>query len=362
MSNMVASSAYAQSNDWRLALEHAIHRLQRIEGANLGFIYLSDRFTVHSEAILERLRTATPIQHWVGASGLGVLGTEQAELDAPGISLMICRLPPNSFRVFSGRSPLPRDFSAYGAIVHADPATPDMSELVHDMASKVRAGSISGGLASARQNPIQIADTALSGGMSGVAFDERIRLITGVSQGCMPLPGGWRVTDADEHVITELDGRPALQVFREAAGPALGADLRRATRNLRVGLTDAEQDRRMFTVRNIIGVDLRRGHLAINDHVSEGQHVVFVRQDADSATEDFREMLQRLKQACPEQPVCGVYVSCAGRGGALFDSDDSEVAMIAEVFDNLPLAGFFAAGEIAGDRLYGFTGTLTLFF
>ena len=362
MSNVVASSAYAQSNDWRLALEHAIHRLQRIDGANLGFVYISDRFIANCDAILERLRTATPVRHWVGASGIGVLGSEQAELDAPGISLILCRLPKDSFRVFSGRTPLPRDFAAYGAIVHGDPSTPDMSELVQDMASKVRAGSISGGLASARQHPIQIADTALSGGMSGVAFDERIRLVTGVSQGCLPLPGGWRVTDADEHIITELDGRPALQVFREAAGPALGADLRRATRNLRVGLTDAEQDRRMFTVRSIVGIDLRRGHLAINDHVTEGQHVVFVRQDADSASEDFRQMLQRLLQACPEPPVCGIYISCSGRGGALFDSDDSEVAMIAEVFDNLPLAGFFAAGEIAGDRLYGFTGTLTLFF
>lgn len=362
MSCVLASSAYAQSNDWRLALEHAIHRLQRIEGANLGFVYISDRFVANCDAILERLRAATPVHHWIGASGIGVLGSEQAELDAPSISLMLCRLPKDSFHVFSGRAPLSREFTAYGAIVHGDPATPDMSELVRDMAGKVRANGISGGLASGRQQPIQIADTVLSGGMSGVAFDERIRLLTGVSQGCLPLPGGWRVTDADEHVITELDGRPALQVLREAAGPALGADLRRATRNLRVGLTNAEQDKRMFSVRNIVSIDLRRGHLTINDQVTEGQHLVFVRQDAQSASDDFRQMLQNLQQACPEPPVCGIYVSGCERGGVLFERDDSEVAMIAEVFDNLPLAGFFAAGEIAGDRLYGFTGMLTLFF
>ena len=362
MSACLASSAYAVSNDWRLALQHAVSRLQRIDGANLGFLYINDRFTDCCDKMLAQLRKATGIQHWIGASGIGVLGADQAEIDSPAISLMTCRLPEGSFHVFSGRAPLPRDFTAYGAVVHADPATPDMSELVQDMASKVRANSVCGGLASARQATLQIADGPLSGGMSGVAFDERIRLVTGVSQGCLALPGHWRVTDADEHIINELDGRPALKVFREAAGPTLGADLRRAARNLRVGLTDVEEDRRMFAVRNIIGFDLRRGHIAINDKVVEGQHIVFVRQDAETAAADFRRMLHSLREACPEPPVCGIYVSCVGRGGALFDRDDSEVAMIAEVFENLPLTGFFAAGEIAGDRLYSFTGTLTLLF
>lgn len=362
MSACLAASAYALSNDWQLAVEHAIHRLPRLDGANLGFLYINDRFITHCEAIITRLRKATGITHWVGSSGVGVLGKDQAELDAPALSLLICRLPENSFRVFSGRAPLARDFTAYGAIVHGDPATPDMSELVQDMAGKVRADNLSGGLASARNTPVHIADGPLAGGLSGVVFDERIRLVTGVSQGCLALPGSWRVTEAEEHLITALDGKPALQVFRDAAGPALSADLRRATRNLRVGLAESAHDRNMFAVRNIVGFDLRRGQLAINDRVINGQHIVFVRQDADTAAEDFRQMLQRLRKACPEPPAFGIYISCVARGGALFDSDDSEIRMIGEIFDNLPVAGFFAAGEISGDRLHGHTGTLTLVF
>jgi len=362
MSACLATSAYALASDWHLALEHAIHRLQRIDGANLGFVYFSDRFCAYGDRILERLQAATGVSHWVGASGIGVLGSEQAELDAPAISLMLCRLPEDSFRVFSGRRPLARDFAAYGAVVHGDPATPDMSELVQDMASKVRAASLCGGLASARSHAVHVADATLSGGMSGVAFDDRIRLVTGVSQGCLALPGAWRVTEADEHNILAINGRPAIQALRDAAGPALGADLRRAARSIRVGLTESDEDRRMFNVRHIVGTDLRRGSLVINDNIEAGQHLVFVRQDAESASEDFRTMLHGLRQACPEPPVCGFYFSCSGRGGALFDRDDSEVAMIAEYFGDLPLVGFFAAGEIAGDRLHAFTGTLTLLF
>ena len=45
----------------------------------------------------------------------------------------------------------------------------------------------------------------------------------------------------------------------------------------------------------------------------------------------------------------------------MFDEPDSEPALIRQVFGDIPLAGFLAAGEIAGDRLFGYTGTLTLF-
>ncbi|GAB4059987.1 FIST signal transduction protein [Uliginosibacterium sediminicola] len=362
MSACLASSAYALANDWHLALEHAIHRLQRIDGANLGLIYFSDRFNGVSAALIERLRAATGVNDWVGASGIGVLGAGEAELDAPAISLMLFRLPADSFRVFSGRNPLPRDFAAYGALIHGDPATPDMSDLILDMASKVRSDNVCGGLASGHSKTLQIANAPLNGGVSGVAFDERIRLVTGLSQGCVALPGSWRVTGVEEAVITELDGRPALKVFREAIGPALGADLRRATRNLQVGLCAEPGVQRAFAVRHITDFNLRQGSFAINDQVSEGQHLLFVKQDAESAASDFRQMLLGLRQACPEPPVAGIYISAAGRGAALFERDDSEVAMIGEVFDQLPLCGFFASGEIANCRLQGLTGALTLIF
>ena len=45
----------------------------------------------------------------------------------------------------------------------------------------------------------------------------------------------------------------------------------------------------------------------------------------------------------------------------MFEHDEVEIEMIRAVFGDIPLAGFFAAGEIAGDHLFGQTGTLTLF-
>ncbi|MEO8166130.1 MAG: histidine kinase, partial [Betaproteobacteria bacterium] len=49
-----------------------------------------------------------------------------------------------------------------------------------------------------------------------------------------------------------------------------------------------------------------------------------------------------------------------GRGPNLFGGT-GEVDMIAEALGDFPLAGFFCNGEISHNRLYGYTGVLTLF-
>ena len=59
---------------------------------------------------------------------------------------------------------------------------------------------------------------------------------TRLTQGCAPVGPKHVVTDARQNIIVSLDGRPALDVFREDIGRELssnltsggGADLRRA--------------------------------------------------------------------------------------------------------------------------------------
>ena len=361
MNSPAFASAWTTAAGWEDALHAIVTDLPRLPQANLGFLYVSDHFSFALEPILARLRQHTGVLEWVGATGVGVLGTQGAALDTPGISVLLGAFPLDSFRVFSGRRPLPRDFHSYAALVHGDPLTPDMSELVQDMAFKVRGGRLAGGLASARQQAWQIAEEPLTGGLSGVAFNDRIHTLTGVSQGCAPLPGHWRVTAAQDTLIERLDGRPAVEVFREVAGPALGADLRRAASSLMIGLTGDDGDRRLFTARRIVALDLRSNRLAINDSVAKGQNILFLKRDEAAARADLARMLDELRAACPHPPKGGLYVSCASRGGMLFERDETEIEMIREVFGDIPLAGFFAAGEIAGDHLFGQTGTLTLF-
>jgi small ligand-binding sensory domain FIST len=89
---------------------------------------------------------------------------------------------------------------------------------------------------------------------------------------------------------------------------------------------------------------------------------MFARRDRDSAYSDLVKMLRKLQQTLAgKMPKGGVYYSCLGRGESLFGTDSQELKTIQTILGDFPLVGFFASGEIYHQRLYGYTGTLTLF-
>src|SRR4051794_22529646 len=64
----------------------------------------------------------------------------------------------------------------------------------------------------------------------------------------------------------------------------------------------------------------------------------------------------------PARRIAGaVYVSCSGRGGPHFGAPGAELQIVRHALGDVPLVGFFAAGEIAPHHLYGYTGVLTVF-
>ena len=63
----------------------------------------------------------------------------------------------------------------------------------------------------------------------------------------------------------------------------------------------------------------------------------------------------------PRQMLGALYISCCGRGGPHFGAPSAEAQIIRHALGDVPLAGFFAGGEIARHHLYGYTGVLTVF-
>lgn len=55
-----------------------------------------------------------------------------------------------------------------------------------------------------------------------------------------------------------------------------------------------------------------------------------------------------------------MYSSCLGRGPHTFGNNSEGLRTIQQEPDDFPLTGLFANGEISHNRLYGFTGVLTL--
>jgi small ligand-binding sensory domain FIST len=361
--------AHAAGRDWREAAESCVAQLEGASGT-LGFLYATDVIAGNLQDVLSMCRKATGIPHWVGTVGLGVCATGNEYLDEPAVVVMVGDFDPDEFKVFSGisdeddvrRLELKCGGSqAAFAIVHGDPTSAAIPEIVPQLADKVESGFLLGGLTSSRQQNLQIADRVIDGGVSGVAFADTVTIATRLTQGCSPIGPRHKVTSCQRNILITLDGRPALEVFLEDVGEGIDGNLDRIGGNVFAGIAIPGSDTGDYIVRNLVGIDPSNKLVAIGELLEPGATVMFCRRDAETAAEDMTRMLESIKQGLYAPPRGAVYYSCLGRGASLFGPGSEELKMIGSALGEFPLVGFFCNGEISHNRLYGYTGVLTLF-
>jgi small ligand-binding sensory domain FIST len=382
--------ADAADSDWRVALDRcqqqlepqiATHAAQYGDSVafTLGWCYLSDYYAPAAEAILDELRRRFPGVAWVGTDGVGVAARGIEYIDEPALALMIAPLPRESFRLFSGLQPLPATssgFTAQAAMVHAEGSTPDLQELIRELSERMATGYLFGGLSSARNRTVHMADGVFTGGISGVAFGPDVGLISRVTQGCQPI-GPWRtVTNAERNFVISLDDKPAL----DCALQDLGLDrslpdhaLSQALSGTLVGLITTVEDVPTrpgqfgadTIVRHLVGVDREYQVLAIAEEIEPGMRLAFCTRNAEAAQLDLvriaTEIRAELESGAAQRMAGAIYVSCSGRGGPHFGARNAELQVVRHALGDVPLVGFFAGGEIARHHLYGYTGVLTVF-
>jgi small ligand-binding sensory domain FIST len=379
----------------------------------LGLLYITDHYADHAQDILDHLGAELPeVTDWSGTVGVGIASNNVEYFDEPALAVMLCAVPPDQYRVFSGVAPVGTGegmgFEPHTALVHADASTPDVGELIAEMASRTATGYLFGGLAASRGQAVQFAiggngnikgqgkaAGVFRGGLSGVAFGEQVRLFSRVTQGCQPLGRERLVTAAEGNLLLTLDDEPALDVLLADAGISLDepheamATLRRTL----VGLTAPGGDVIGRTgsfgsdviVRHIIGLDPGRRGVAIANQVETGMRMAFCNRNAHAARADLMRICAEIREELepeelpqplaaalaspdadaapsPARRIAGaVYVSCAGRGGPHFGGPSAELQIVRHALGDVPLVGFFAGGEIARHHLYGYTGVLTVF-
>ena len=222
-------------------------------------------------------------------------------------------------------------------------------------------GFLLGGIASGEKLPVQIADRAVGGGLSGVLFSSGVSISTGHSQGCSLIGEKHRITRGQRNIIETLDDRPALDVFKEDIGEVLARDLQRVGGYLFAALPISGSDTGDYLVRNLVGIDPENALLAIGDMIEVGMEIQFARRDAETAREDLAHMIEGMKKRLDKPPRGGLYISCLGRGRNQFGDNSAEMKLVRELLGDVPVVGFYANGEISHNRLYGYTGVLTLF-
>ena len=389
---------HATHPDWRAALALAEAQVQAQQGVHeasaagpltLGFVYFTDHYAAHAQGMYAHLRQHWPGVSWVGSVGVGVAAGGVEYFDEPAVVLMLAALPPGRFEVFSGARKLQR-IDPFSALVHADPATPDLAELIVELSDRTSSGYLFGGLASSRGAAVHIADGVWQGGLSGVAFAREVALVSRVTQGCQPLGPTRSVTACEGHIVTQLDGEPALACLLADLGLKNLDDARQALPRLRstlVGITD-EHDSALARgghfgsdtrVRGLIGLDPSRAAVAVGASLARGMKLAFCQRDRVAARRDLVRICSEIRddveshsetalasaRASPAEPARHIrgalYVSCSGRGGPHFGGPSAELKIVQHALGDVPLVGFFAAGEIARHHLYGYTGVLTVF-
>ena len=357
-------------------LQAARQCLERIgtppPGANLGFLYATDALAPELDAILEYLKRETRIAHWVGSVGIGICCSGREFYDAKALTVMVASFPHQAFRVlptvkdgleaFQEHDAWSRQSNACLGVVHGDPHNASTPELIVRLADHLPGGFLVGGLTSSNDGGcLHIADQITSGGISGVLFSDQVPVATALTQGCTPLGAKHVITECERNIAIRIDGRPALDVLFEDIGEVLARDLNKAAGYIFVGLPIPGSDTGDYLVRNLIGIDTENKLLAVGDWLQPGASLMFCRRDGRSAWEDMQRMLAELKRRTTQVPKGGLYYSCLGRGRHLFGDDSAELKAIQHQLGDFPLVGFFANGEISHNRLYGYTGVLTLF-
>ncbi len=415
---------HATHPQWRtaagLVLAQVRAQMARHDYANaptLALLYITDHYADEAQTILDHLSAELPeVTDWSGTVGVGIASNNVEYFDEPALTLMLCELPGDQYRVFSGVAPLGLGFEAHTALVHADASTPELGGLIEEMALRTDSGYLFGGLSSSRSTTVQFAvggngnikgqgaaGGVFSGGLSGVAFGERVGLVSRVTQGCLPVSAAHRIGAARNNLVTELDGEPALDVLLRDLKVTLDQPEKalHTIRNTLVGLmraTDADGAASDAVaigrsgnfgsdvlVRHIIGLDPARRAVAVSDQLQEGMQLAFCQRNAQAARADLTRVCAEIREELepeelpvealtaltaseaeasphPARGIAGaIYVSCSGRGGPHFGGPSAEMQIVRRALGDVPLVGFFAGGEIARNHLYGYTGVLTVF-
>jgi small ligand-binding sensory domain FIST len=203
-----------------------------------------------------------------------------------------------------------------------------------------------------------------TGALAGVVLRGSRPPRVGVTQACRPATELMTVTRAQGHWVFELDGRPALEVYREAARGPLAEDLRRAASFVLAALpvdAAAPLEPGGYLVRNVAGFAVAEQALAIPEAVVVGDRIAFVVRDPESARGDLKAMLDRMAGGTP---AAALYFDCCARGESFFGVPGLEAAYLSQALGDTPVAGMFGSCEIGpvGGRteLLTYTGVLAL--
>jgi small ligand-binding sensory domain FIST len=349
--------------------------------ADLVLVFCSGTHLLDPEATLEGVREALdpPVLAGCGAGGVLAGGTEvergtavsvwAAAFDEGG-SAEAFHLPPEG-------AVLPDLADASALLLLPDPSSFPVEPALEALAEAAPGVPVLGGVASAHAPgggaALLLGDEVHAEGAVAVVL-RGVEVLPCVSQGAAPLGPELEVTAVEGHVVHELSGRPALDALRDAIEGLSPFERAKLAGGLLLGVHPGEAvgpdagppAAADVLVRGLLGADPDRGSVAVGAQLAPGTVVQLHARDAESADRDLRDALALRREAFGGvTPAGALMFTCNGRGTGLFGRTGHDAGALRDELGAVPVAGFFAAGEIGpvggSAFLHGFTATVAVF-
>ncbi len=357
---------------------------------DIAFLFVS-QFNKESTAhIATELRKKINCHNFVGCSCAGVITSNSEVERQPAISLILMKFEHVIVQPFyltqSEIGSMTKNEEWYEFLdvyptekpkflILPDPFSIDITQLLTSFNKAYALCPVIGGLASAGSqagdNTLILNDKLYEEGCVGLSLQGDIRIETVVSQGCRPIGESYIVTRGEGNIIYELGGRPFYKVLEEVISKGTDRDRTLAQEAIFVGISMDEYKHELrtgdFLIRMLVGLDQQSGAGAIADYISTGQTIQFHVRDAVSATHELTELMDTQMKRHPKDQLEGALLfSCNGRGQGLFGVSDHDLNILKNHVGDLPVAGFFCAGEVGPvggqNFVHGFTSSIALFY
>ena len=197
-----------------------------------------------------------------------------------------------------------------------------------------------------------------------------VRMDTVIMHGCKPSGAYHKITKADENVILEIDGRPALEVITRMLGSTPDRSWEEYPLFVTLGLNKGDKfgefKEENYANRLCMAIDKSRSALVMFEpDLVAGSEVRLMRRSIDFEYIGTRAG-QLLDSLGGRNPFLAVYIDCAARASAYCGTEREEAEEVQRVIGSvMPLLGMYAGVEIAkvGSEMEAldWTGVLCVF-
>lgn len=166
--------------------------------------------------------------------------------------------------------------------------------------------------------------------------------------------GGWesfgparKVTRCKDNVLYELDGEPALDVYKRYLGD-YAKDLPASGLLFPFAMLGEDHDA-IGLIRTILGISEADGSLTLAGSIDPKGYLKLMHASTDKLVDGAEAAAEAAKAMIrAEGQGVGILISCVGRKLVMGDRIDEEIEAVADVFGRgAPLTGFYSYGEIS---------------